>query len=90
MFQIERMDGFVRPATAARRPGDRSFEPDRRPLSRGAPRTEAVARRAGISPAITSHHTTILREAGLITSQRHGNLVLHRPTAMGETLLGDV
>ncbi|MFJ8578306.1 ArsR/SmtB family transcription factor [Micromonospora sp. NPDC093277] len=52
--------------------------------------TGELSRRAGISPATTSHHTTILREAGLITSQRHGNLVLHRLTAMGETLLGDI
>ncbi|MFG3579002.1 ArsR/SmtB family transcription factor [Micromonospora chersina] len=52
--------------------------------------TGELARRAGISPATTSHHTTILREAGLISSQRHGNLVLHRLTDLGETLLGDV
>lgn len=51
--------------------------------------TGELARRARISPATTSHHTTILREAGLITSQRHGNLVLHRLTAMGEALLGE-
>ncbi|WP_091559385.1 ArsR/SmtB family transcription factor [Micromonospora pattaloongensis] len=60
-----------------------------RGAARGAT-TGELARRAGISPATTSHHTTILREAGLITSQRHGNLVLHHLTTVGETLLGDV
>ncbi|MEU7713096.1 helix-turn-helix domain-containing protein [Micromonospora chalcea] len=55
----------------------------------GGATTGELARRASISPATTSHHTTILREAGLITSQRHGNLVLHRLTAMGEALLGE-
>ncbi|SBT50520.1 ArsR/SmtB family transcription factor [Micromonospora auratinigra] len=60
-----------------------------RAAARGAT-TGELARRASISPATTSHHTTILRDAGLITSQRHGNLVLHRLTAMGEALLDDV
>ncbi|MET8066321.1 winged helix-turn-helix domain-containing protein [Micromonospora sp. NPDC005313] len=55
----------------------------------GGATTGELARRARISPATTSHHTGILREAGLIVSQRHGNLMLHRLTAMGEALLGE-
>ena len=55
----------------------------------GGATTGELARRARISPATTSHHTTILREAGLIVSQRHGNLMLHRLTALGEALLGE-
>jgi DNA-binding transcriptional ArsR family regulator len=46
-----------------------------------------IARRVGISPATASHHTTVLREAGLIDSQRHGNLVLHRLSHLGAALI---
>jgi DNA-binding transcriptional ArsR family regulator len=49
--------------------------------------TGEIARRVGISPATASHHATVLREAGLITSQRHANLVLHQITAIGRALL---
>jgi DNA-binding transcriptional ArsR family regulator len=53
----------------------------------GATTTE-LARQAGISPATASHHTSVLRTAGLIASRRHGNLMLHSLTDLGTRLLG--
>ncbi len=52
----------------------------------GATTTEA-AHRAGVTPATATHHTTALRDAGLITSHRHGNTVIHTLTLMGATML---
>lgn len=52
----------------------------------GVTTTEA-ARRAGVTPATATHHTTALRDAGLITSHRHGNTVVHTLTLMGATML---
>jgi DNA-binding transcriptional ArsR family regulator len=49
--------------------------------------TTELARRLSISPATASHHTTVLRQAGLIGSQRHANMMLHRITALGTALL---
>ncbi|MGW1884371.1 helix-turn-helix domain-containing protein [Streptomyces sp. NPDC001970] len=50
--------------------------------------TTELSRRAGISPATVSHHTAVLREAGLIASRRLGGAVLHTLTPMGAELLG--
>jgi DNA-binding transcriptional ArsR family regulator len=50
--------------------------------------TTELARRVGVSPATASHHASVLREAGLITSRRYGSTVLHRITARGAALLG--
>ncbi|MEU5096144.1 helix-turn-helix domain-containing protein [Streptomyces sp. NPDC020996] len=52
----------------------------------GASTTEA-ARRAGVSTATATHHTAALREAGLINSDRHANIVLHTLTPLGAALL---
>ncbi|MGW3664676.1 helix-turn-helix domain-containing protein [Streptomyces sp. NPDC005141] len=52
----------------------------------GVTTTEA-AQRAGVTPATATHHTTALRDAGLISSQRHGNTVIHTLTLMGATML---
>ncbi|MFG2308730.1 ArsR family transcriptional regulator [Streptomyces sp. NPDC048566] len=52
----------------------------------GATTTEA-AHRAGVTPATATHHTTALRDAGLITSHRHGNTVIHTLTVMGAAML---
>jgi DNA-binding transcriptional ArsR family regulator len=51
------------------------------------PNTTEIARRLDISRATVSQHTAILREAGLITSHRHNNNVLHVITALGTSLL---
>lgn len=48
--------------------------------------TAELARRAGISPATVSHHTTLLRDAGLITTQRTGSHAHHLPTPLGTQL----
>lgn len=48
-----------------------------------------LARRLGISAAAVSRHTTVLRDAGLITSQRYVNEVLHSLTPLGSALLGE-
>lgn len=57
-----------------------------RATAAGATTTEA-ARRAGVTPATATHHTTALRDAGLITSHRHGNSVIHTLTLLGATML---
>ncbi|MGD0247035.1 MAG: winged helix-turn-helix domain-containing protein [Streptosporangiaceae bacterium] len=48
--------------------------------------TTELARRAAISPAAASQQATTLRNAGLTTSQRHANTVLHTITALGTAL----
>ena len=50
--------------------------------------TSQVAARVGISLATASHHTTILRQAGLISSTRQANSVVHSPSSLGYALLG--
>ena len=49
--------------------------------------TTELARRVGISLASASEHNTILRDAGLITSHRDGNRVIHQLTPLGQALL---
>lgn len=50
--------------------------------------TNELAARLHISPAAASHHTRVLREAGLIVSTRDRNHVLHTLTTAGAELLG--
>ncbi|SNX55986.1 DNA-binding transcriptional ArsR family regulator [Streptomyces sp. TLI_55] len=57
-----------------------------RAAAAGATTTEA-ARYAGVTPATASHHTTLLRDAGLITSHRYANTVVHTLTPLGAALL---
>ncbi|MCX5232649.1 helix-turn-helix transcriptional regulator [Streptomyces sp. NBC_00233] len=49
--------------------------------------TTDLARRLGISPATVSHHTSVLRNSGLVTTRREGKAVLHTVTSMGMALL---
>lgn len=49
--------------------------------------TSDVARRVGISLATASHHTAVLRGAGMITSTRRANRVVHAPSPLGLALL---
>jgi Helix-turn-helix domain len=49
--------------------------------------TTELAHRTGISLAAASQHATVLRDAGLITTRRHGNTVRHALTAIGLELL---
>ncbi|GAA3648361.1 winged helix-turn-helix domain-containing protein [Lentzea roselyniae] len=53
----------------------------------GATTTE-LAERLGASPSAVSRHTTVLREAGLLTTERQGLSVLHQRTVLGSALLG--
>jgi DNA-binding transcriptional ArsR family regulator len=55
-------------------------------ISAGATTSE-VARRTGVSLAGASEHATILRNAGLITSQRDRNRMVHTLTPLGRALL---
>jgi DNA-binding transcriptional ArsR family regulator len=48
--------------------------------------TGELAVRVGVSAAAISHHTTILRDAGLITSTRSSNTVRHSLTRLGQAL----
>ncbi|MER6583105.1 winged helix-turn-helix domain-containing protein [Nonomuraea sp. NPDC001023] len=57
-------------------------------IADGMTTTGALARRLDISSAAISQHTAVLREAGLITTRRHHNSVLHHLTQTGLTLLG--
>lgn len=54
----------------------------------GCPTSGELADRLGISAAAVSRHTTVLRDAGLLTSRRHGAVVLHNLTPVGAALLG--
>lgn len=51
--------------------------------------TTGLAARLGVSPSAVSQQTTVLREAGLLTSRRHANCVFHHLTPLGEALLGE-
>ncbi|UUU26339.1 ArsR/SmtB family transcription factor [Streptomyces sp. DSM 40750] len=55
-------------------------------VANGATNSE-LARAVSVSPATATHHTTVLRDAGLIESQRHANTVLHTLTPAGAALL---
>jgi DNA-binding transcriptional ArsR family regulator len=46
-----------------------------------------IAQRVGISMPSTSHHTTVLREAGLIATRQQGRHVMHAVTPLGLALL---
>jgi hypothetical protein len=53
----------------------------------GATTTE-LAQRLGASPSAVSRHTAVLREAGLLTTEREGMSVLHQRTLLVSALLG--
>lgn len=55
-------------------------------LGSGASTTQ-LARRAGISLASASEHARVLRQAGLVETQRTGRLTLHSLTPAGRALL---
>ncbi|MDC2960293.1 helix-turn-helix domain-containing protein [Streptomyces gilvifuscus] len=57
-----------------------------RALALGATTSE-LARSLGVSPATVTHHTSVLRDAGLTTSRRHRNTVLHTLTPLGAAVL---
>lgn len=48
--------------------------------------TSELARRTGVSLANASKHAHVLRQAGLITSTRRANLMLHQATTLGAEL----
>jgi DNA-binding transcriptional ArsR family regulator len=48
--------------------------------------TTELARAVGISPASASAHTTALRGAGLVTTQRDGQAVRHELTELGRAM----
>lgn len=49
--------------------------------------TGELARRLAISPAAASQHATVLRNAGLVSTHRDRNTVLHTLTALGLAVL---
>ncbi|MFJ2307170.1 ArsR/SmtB family transcription factor [Streptomyces sp. NPDC087787] len=57
-----------------------------RNLALGATTSE-LAQVLGVSPATATHHTSVLRDAGLVLSQRVHNTVLHTLTPLGAALL---
>ncbi len=50
--------------------------------------TLSLARRVGIAPATVSHHTAVLRDAGLIVTERRANTAEHSLTDLGRQLAG--
>lgn len=60
-----------------------------RAVALGATTTE-LARSLGVSPATATHHTAVLRDAGLIMSRRLNNTVLHTLTPLGAAMLRPV
>ena len=58
-------------------------------LALDAPRTTGeVARRVEITPGGASQHLTALRDAGLVTSARHGRSVLYARSPLADQLVG--
>lgn len=58
-------------------------------LGAGTSRTTSqVAQDAGIAVSTASHHLTVLRDAGLISSERDGARMLHLRTPLGEAMVG--
>ena len=57
-----------------------------RTIADGCTTTE-LADRVGISLATANQHVSVLRDAGLITTHRQGNSVLHVLTPLGAELL---
>ncbi|WNF00869.1 winged helix-turn-helix domain-containing protein [Streptomyces luomodiensis] len=51
--------------------------------------TSELAHGVGVAPATVSHHATVLREAGLLSTRRIGGSVLHTLTPLGLALLGE-
>ena len=54
----------------------------------GGSTTTRLAKAVGVAPATVSHHTRVLREAGLITTERDENLARHLITPLGLQVLG--
>lgn len=48
--------------------------------------TSELARRIGVTAGTASRHATALRAAGLVTSTRHGGVMLHHATHLGRKL----
>jgi DNA-binding transcriptional ArsR family regulator len=49
--------------------------------------TSEIARRIGVTAGTASRHATALRAAGLVTSTRHGAVMLHQATHLGRKLM---
>jgi DNA-binding transcriptional ArsR family regulator len=49
--------------------------------------TMSLADRVGIAPGTVSHHTAVLRDAGLISTERRGRTARHTLTALGGALV---
>ncbi|MFD0424293.1 ArsR family transcriptional regulator [Streptomyces parvus] len=56
-------------------------------VAAGGATTGEIARAAGVSASAASRHATVLRDAGLITTARHGAAVLHTLTPAGASVL---
>jgi hypothetical protein len=50
--------------------------------------TTELAQRLALSPGGTSHHLTVLRDAGLLAARREGRTVLYVRTVVGDALTG--
>ncbi|WP_235560785.1 ArsR/SmtB family transcription factor [Microbacterium sp. Leaf320] len=58
-------------------------------LAAGAERTTSqAAQDAGIAVSTASHHLRVLRDAGLVSSERDGASMMHLRTPLGEAMVG--
>nr|SBO96815.1 Putative regulatory protein [Nonomuraea gerenzanensis] len=88
VFPVRRPDARVPPGNAAatgRLLGD-TRAAVLRAVGAGST-TSDLARRLGVTPATISHHTGVLRDAGLIRSRRSATTVTHSLTSLGWSLL---
>lgn len=51
--------------------------------------TPTLARQLGVTPGAVSQHLRVLRDAGLVRTQKTGRTALHLRTAKADALLGD-
>jgi DNA-binding transcriptional ArsR family regulator len=100
VYPVDRLGGLA-PAPGEGAGGPTGTAPEREALAALLGRTRAavleasdngcttgeVARRLNISPAAASQHATVLRNAGLLVSQRQRNTVLHTLTPLGRAML---
>jgi len=99
VYPVDRLGGLGKPTDAAYGPGQEEHAREALAALLGRTRAQVLevvnegcstgeaARRLAISPAAVSQHTAVLRNAGLLVSQRERNTVRHTLTPLGRAIL---